>query len=209
MFLWRNSPVTVSGGFLLLVAWFAMENGWSPTAMILCAAAAHELGHFLMLRRFHVPVRQLRLTLFGAEMETESTCLSYGRELLVTLAGPLANLLCAGVLLLWLAPRDASWYAPAGAHLVLAVFNLLPIRPLDGGRAIQILLSWRLSSTAGERGAAAVGVLFAACLSAGLLCLMGQSEGNLWLLPPAVGLLCVAFGETTGGRICRNCRRFS
>lgn len=208
MFLWRNSPVVVSGGFFLLVAWFAMENGWRPTAMILCAAAVHEMGHFLMLRRFHVPVLQLRLTLFGAEMEMESTCLSYGRELLVTLAGPLANLLCAAALLC-LAHRNADWYAPAGAHLVLAGFNLMPIRPLDGGRTIQILLSWGLGATAGERGAAAAGALFAACLGVGLLYLMAESGGNLWLLPPAVGLLCLAFRGTVPKRIRRNCGRFS
>ncbi len=208
MSLYRNFPVTVSGGFLLLIAWFAMENGWPPTAMILCAAAIHELGHFLMLRSFHVPVHRLRLTLFGAEMEMENECLSYGREILVTLAGPAANLLCAAVLL-GMARRNSSWYAPAGAHLVLAAFNLLPIRPLDGGRALHLLLSWTLGAVAGERSAAIVGAAFSSCLGLGLLGLMKESGGNLWLLPPAAGLICLAFRAAPGEWCCRKRRRFS
>lgn len=93
---------------------------------MLGAAALHELGHILCLRRFGAPIRRLRIGVLGAVLETGGT-MSYGRELAAVLAGPLANLLAA-VLLGWL-----GYPVSAGANAVLGAFNLLPVSPLDGG----------------------------------------------------------------------------
>lgn len=81
-------------------------------------------------------------------MISVSAGLSYGKELAAVLAGPLANLLW-GLLLAWL---GGPWLVPAGANLVLCAFNLLPVRPLDGGRALELLVSWAAGPAAGERG---------------------------------------------------------
>ena len=117
--------------------------------MVLGAAAIHELGHWLVLRHWGVQTACLRLTVFGAEMISVSAGLSYGKELAAVLAGPLANLLW-GLLLAWL---GGPWLVPAGANLVLCAFNLLPVRPLDGGRALELLVSWAAGPAAGERAA--------------------------------------------------------
>ena len=45
-------PVSVSGGFCLLLGWFAWGCGWAPLVSILAAAAVHELGHYTVLRSF-------------------------------------------------------------------------------------------------------------------------------------------------------------
>ena len=189
----------VSGGFLLLLAWFAAENGLRPTALILSAAAVHEAGHFAALHLLGAPVRGVRIGLFGAVMEADRSALGYGAELLALLAGPGANLLCAAALNVP-ARHMPQLYAAMGAHLTLGIFNLLPIRPLDGGQALERLVSWRFGPAAGEGMARAAGAVCAALLCGGLLWLMGKSGGNLWLLPPAAGLLAVCAREV-GGRM--------
>ena len=189
----------VSGGFLLLLAWFALESGPKPLLLILFAAAVHELGHFAVLRLWGAPVRRMRIGVLGAVMEAERSTLSYGKELSALLAGPLTNLLCAAALIVP-ARRHPELYAAVGVHLALGWFNLLPIRPLDGGQALELLVTWRFGPAAGERTARLAGVLCAALLCAALVWLMLGSRGNLWLAPPAAGLLAAFLREAWGGR---------
>lgn len=192
-----NGPVHVSGGFLLLSAWFALESGLKPLALILFAAILHELGHFVVLRLCGAPVQGVRLGALGAVMKSERSGLSYGTELLALLAGPLTNLLCAAALTVP-ARILPGLYAAAGTHLALGAFNLLPIRPLDGGQALELLVTWHFGPAAGEQTARLVGFVCAALLCVGLVWLMYESRGNLWLAPPAAGLLAVCLRELQG-----------
>ncbi|MDE6456774.1 MAG: hypothetical protein K2L38_12950, partial [Dysosmobacter sp.] len=57
--------IRVSGGFVLLAAWFALVNGWEPLVTVLGAAAVHELGHWLLLRLLGAGVRSFRLGVLG------------------------------------------------------------------------------------------------------------------------------------------------
>ena len=108
------------------------------------------------------------------------------------LAGPAVNLLC-GLLL----ARGHAWVA-AGAHLSLCLFNLLPVRPLDGGRALALAVSALVGPAAGEGAARWAGALTALTLGALSLWLMGRTGGSLWLLPAAAGLLAAGARELTG-----------
>ena len=193
----REKTVSVTGGFFLLVSWFALENGWKLLLTILSAAALHELGHFLVLRYFGVSVSAFRMTAFGAEMRLESSRLSYGRELAAVLAGPAVNFLCG--LAAALAARHFRWpelYLLAGAHLILCWFNLLPVRPLDGGRALEILFVWSRGPAEGELLCRIVGTASALLLCVWLFWLMRESRGSLWLLPAAGCLLFAALRES-------------
>lgn len=170
----------MSGGFGLLAAWFALANGWRPLATVLGAAAVHELGHWLALRLLGAAVTGFRLSALGAVLETDSGRLSYGGELAAVLAGPAANLLAALALT---APGRGRWPAAAGANLVLCAFNLLPIRPLDGGRALYLLASWAAGPARGEAAARWSGTVTAAALAALIGCVVWRTGGSLWLLP--------------------------
>ena len=108
------------------------------------AAAIHELGHLAVLRLLGGRAEKLCFRLSGAEIRYSGVGISYGGEILLALAGPGMNLLCAA-----LASIVVRWYPRAllyrfiGCHLVLALFNLLPALPLDGGRALQSALEGR------------------------------------------------------------------
>lgn len=172
--------VRSTGGFVLLAAWFVLANGWETLATVLCAAAVHELGHWTVLRQLGAEVTGIRLSALGAVLETDSRRLSYGGELAAVLAGPAANLLAALALT---ASGAGRWPAVIGANLLLCVFNLLPILPLDGGRALYLLVSWLAGPAAGEGAVRWLGAIAAAALAAGLGYVMWRTGGSLWLLP--------------------------
>ena len=136
----------------------------------------------------------LRVGILGAVLETDCRNLSYGKELAAVLAGPIANLLCA-CFLSHFAPEQEIFI---GVHLALGGFNLLPIRPLDGGRGLELLLTWIFGPFAGEAAARWVGAGMALVLALFLWWLMKTTGGSLWLFPAMLGLLGTAGREVLG-----------
>ncbi len=103
-------------------------------AAMTAAGAVHELGHWLAVRLLGGEVLSFRLALGGAVME--STPMAPGKALLCSLAGPLAG---AGLLALY--PHFPRLALCAG---VQTLCNLLPVKPLDGGRILELaqMLIW-------------------------------------------------------------------
>ena len=188
--MWKPPECTASGGFFLLVGWFAVCCGWQTALMVLGAAAFHEGGHLIVLKLCGAEVRRLRLSVLGAVMEVRGT-MGYGQELLAVLAGPLFNLLAAAIL------GQMGYTAAAGANGVLCLFNLLPVRPLDGGRAMYLLLSWIAGPGTAEWGCRCVGVSAALAVASGAAWMVWRTGGSLWLIPAAAGLL-MASGWSNG-----------
>lgn len=184
----------ISGGFCLLTAWFALVNGVGLLAVVGLGCTIHELGHYLALRCQGVEVTGLRLCILGAEMTADRSRLSYGGELAAVLAGPGANLVAA----LLLASGGEAFWTAAGGNLVLCVFNLLPLRPLDGGRALELAVSWAAGPDMGERVVRVAGICTALSLCGGLTAVMLQSGGSLWLLPAAAAAFLTVLREMRG-----------
>jgi len=115
------------------------------------AAVLHEVGHLIALRLLGGRAEKLCFRLSGAEIRYRGTGISYGGEILLALAGPGMNLLwAAGLAAFSQNHPGALLYRFIGCHLVLALFNLLPALPLDGGRALQSTLEARFPME-GER----------------------------------------------------------
>lgn len=187
----RRGRAHVSAGFWLLVVLAVIVSPLMAVAAILCAAALHEAGHLAAMQHYGVAVKRIRLTALGAEIDALALeRLSYGRELVVTLAGAAVNLLCAAGLAglgLWTAWEWAFVFA--GAHLVLAVFNLLPVLPLDGARALYLVTAFVFGPAAGERITAAVSLACALALCAlGVKLSLALRSGYLFVFA-AFGLL--------------------
>ncbi len=105
-------------------------SGMAITCVI--ASAMHECGHLLMMLLLGCPPSCCTLGAFGMRIEMGAVrTVGYGQNVLISLAGPTVNLLCA-------AAFSALGNTPvATVHLVQCVFNLLPAAALDGGQILR------------------------------------------------------------------------
>lgn len=148
MWIYRDPlKVEVSPGFLFLLgALFWLDEGVGLLPWGLMACAVHELGHIAAAAALGGRIEGLSLTVVGAELRIGyEVPLTYGRDSLVALAGPAANLLWGGLAL------ALHWELAAALTLAVGAFNLLPIMPLDGGRVVYGLLAGRLDIDWAER----------------------------------------------------------
>ncbi len=152
----------------------------------------HELSHSLVARRYGRPIRGITLFLFGGVAEMSDEPPSAKAEFWMALAGPAASILLA--LSAWALSglgAEAGLPEPVTAvvgylaliNAVLAVFNLVPAFPLDGGRVLRAALWWRKGDiVAATRTAARAGSTFALVLMGlGVLQVVtGNFVGGIW-----------------------------
>jgi len=126
-------------------------TGTATSLLFFTSVVAHELAHSLVGRANGISVKSITLFLFGgvAHMTREAT--RHGAEFRMALAGPLASLVIGGLFFLLhlllqsvSEPVAALAFWLAQINVVLAIFNLIPGFPLDGGRIFRSLL-WRFT----------------------------------------------------------------
>ncbi|GGQ98035.1 site-2 protease family protein [Streptomyces pilosus] len=135
----------------------------------------HELAHTLAALRFKLPVRRIQLQFFGGVSEIEKEAETPGREFVLAFVGPLLSLVLSGIFylaLLAVDPSSVPGVLLAGlmiSNLIVAVFNLLPGLPLDGGRMLRAVV-WAITGKpmTGTVAAAWVGRALAVSVLIGL-----------------------------------------
>jgi Zn-dependent protease/predicted transcriptional regulator len=161
--------VYVHATFLLLVGWIALGHwqesrslaatvvGVAFVLAIFGCVVLHEFGHALTARRFGVRTRDIVLLPIGGVARLERIPEKPAQELWVALAGPAVNAVIVVALFLWLLlagawPPAEDMSTMSGpflgrlmmVNIFLAVFNLIPAFPMDGGRVLRALLAMRL-----------------------------------------------------------------
>ena len=183
----KRSTIRVAPGTVPVLILFVMLASPEGLAVLLLAALCHELGHYLVLRRCGAVVECVSVTPFGVALQlAPRPQLSYGRELVAVAAGPTVNLLLAFTLSALGSLREWA-YAAAGAHLVLGVFNLLPVRPLDGGTMLWLAVAWRWDPFVADKVARIIGGATVLAMCACGVWLWRQT-GTPFLLLGAAGL---------------------
>jgi Zn-dependent protease len=136
--------LTTSASMLVSVAAYALIWGWKFGAVFVALLFIHEIGHVIQLRREGVPASAPMFVPFlGAFVAMKELPKDAGAEARVGLAGPvLGTIGCLIPLAIWQATGEPFWQAATFIGLFLNLFNLLPVLPLDGGRAMAALSSW-------------------------------------------------------------------
>ena len=193
----RLGRVEVTGGFLLLLAWLNYLDRALLVPMALAACGAHELGHIMAIWLLGGAIKEIRLTAVGAELVLARP-LAYWQEGLAALAGPGINLLLA----MAGCHFDLTF---SGLNLALALFNLLPVGRLDGGRAVYCTLALLAGPEAADRVGKWLDFLCTAVVTAAGL-FLAVWGGNITLLLASCWLLAV-FLQNIGNRTCQRGRK--
>lgn len=195
----------------------AAYPGFGATAYVLAALAAsvlffasllaHEVSHAIVARRNGIEVERITLWLFGGVAQLKGDPKSPGADFRIAVVGPLVSI-AVGVISAAIAVGLAAIAVPdlavgifaylAGINVLLALFNLVPAAPLDGGRVLRAALwAWR-----GDRARAAVNAARAGRVFGFVLMALGFVEifftegfGGLWLILIGLFLVHAAMAE--------------
>lgn len=125
---------------LLLLSFFLTDPIFAIASLI--SIVIHEFGHIIASKILNVHLSELSLSIFGASLRPDNQLFSYKDEIIICASGPLINFitfmllfpvyyaLCGSTLVLYIALSS----------LILGLFNLIPIKDMDGGRILRSLL---------------------------------------------------------------------
>jgi Zn-dependent protease len=133
-----------SGTILVSLAAYAVLWGWPFAAGFVALLFVHEMGHAIALRREGIKASwPMFIPFLGAVIAARSLGDNATAEARVGLAGPiLGSIGAAACVLVWHATGNDLWRALAFTGFFLNLFNLLPVVPLDGGRAMAAMAPW-------------------------------------------------------------------
>lgn len=152
----------------------------------------HEFGHSLVARQFGIPIKEITLFIFGGVADMEEEPPSAKSEFVMAIAGPATSVaLAIAFFLLYTFGTMGDGVSPffgviaylAWLNILLAIFNMIPAFPLDGGRVLRsILWGWTQDLRWATRVASGTGTVLGLALSAlGILAFFsGNVIGGVW-----------------------------
>jgi Zn-dependent protease len=171
-------------------SWGILLLGLATSLLFFASVLAHELGHAFVALREKVPVKSISLFFFGGVAQIEREPRSPGAEFRIAIAGPLISLGLAALFgMVRLAGNGVSLIGEPAAYLarinfILALFNLIPGFPLDGGRIFRAII-WKINGSLynSTRIASILGQIIAiGFISFGVFSVFNNSFGNgVWL----------------------------
>ena len=162
------------------------------TLLFFTSIVLHELSHSLVALRHGIPVKSITLFIFGGVAHISREAERPRTEAMIALAGPVSSLLIAAAitpLALFVGPFNEQVQAVATSlaiiNVMLAIFNLIPGFPLDGGRVLRAVLwgitgnyqkATRISTLLGR------GFAFTMVAGGGVLIFFGHWRNGIWLI---------------------------
>ena len=190
--LFRAFGIDVEAHWSLLLALllFSWSSSLALALAVFASVLVHEFGHSLVAQRLGVRIAGIELHFFGGVAKMVDLPDSPRDEIVIAAAGPLTSFVLA-LLSYWF---GLYWQSPllltlASVNLVLAIFNLLPALPMDGGRIFRAALQTRLGGYRATQIAARVARGLAVAMG-----LYGLYAG-MFMLPVLAVLLWVMSGQ--------------
>lgn len=215
-----GTKVRIHFTFLILLAWIGLDlfqkagaeaaaDGLLFILSLFGCVLLHEFGHAFAARAYGIRTPVITLLPFGGLASIERIPKRPHREIVIALAGPLVNVFIAAAL--WMAGGfESAWPLSAdpeqplpmadrllAINLMLALFNLLPVFPMDGGRVLRAGLALFLPWVKATQFAALTGQSVA--IAGGIWAITG-THPNLFLLLIAVFIFFAAGAEANAAR---------
>ena len=167
LFTLKGTKIGIHWTFILLVSWILIGDGltgktateslWKliGVAAVFASVMLHELGHMFAARYYGIPVKEILLLPIGGMTHLKRQPETPGQEIMISLSGPIANLIIALVLITFLPGHTPLWRSVPfflridqlnfffflhSINILLAVLNLIPAFPMDGGRILRGML---------------------------------------------------------------------
>jgi Zn-dependent protease/CBS domain-containing protein len=184
-----------SGFFPVAVPGLSASTYWAMGIIgalgLFLSVLIHEFAHALVAQRKGIAMRGITLFLFGGVAEMDSEPPSAKAEFLVAIAGPIATLLIAGFFFATAAAGATTWPRSVAAvlgylttiNVLLAIFNMVPAFPLDGGRVLRaVLWHWKRDLRNATRITSGIGSAFGMILiGLGIFALItGSFLAGMW-----------------------------
>ncbi|MFD2116471.1 M50 family metallopeptidase [Paenibacillus yanchengensis] len=149
MIKWRGIDWSVHPLFIILMLGAVVSGFFAEMITLFVLVLIHELGHVVAARYFGWTVKEVKLLPFGGVAEVEEAHGTTAREeMIIAAAGPLQNV-WMGLIAYGLGEFslvDEAWaHYLLQANLLIGLFNMLPIYPLDGGKIVQALFSYMVN----------------------------------------------------------------
>lgn len=209
--------------FLLVGIWYACTGELFLFLLSALVAIQHECAHAFASAKLGYKLNQIILMPFGAVIDGDLRGISFKDELFVAACGPLCNLITAAFFaaLWWIAPSTYAFTDTACfSSLSIALLNLLPAYPLDGGRILKCALATsflkrttkeNLAMRKAERICRACTLFFSTLFLLAFIILCCRHVYNFTLLTFSIFLTVGAFGNKDRGAVydkmdfsCRN-----
>lgn len=171
----RGIPIRVHFTLLIVFFMLVLELGWLglPAGFLLFSSVlAHELGHAFVAQRYGIGIAGIDLHLLGGTAMMRGTPAQPKQEMAIAIAGPAVSLALALVfgVFAWAAGISFAFERlglielipyVAAVNLAMAIFNLVPALPMDGGRVLRAALAMKLHPLRATRIAAYIARGFA------------------------------------------------
>jgi Zn-dependent protease len=188
---WRVSSGFLPNGYPDWSPWIYWATGTVAAVLLSLSVVVHELAHSLVARRRGIPVHGIVMFILGGVSELEADSKRARDEFLIAVVGPATSFLLSAILFGITvvlgggdSPLEAIVLYLAIINLLLGIFNLLPVFPLDGGRVLRSVI-WAL--TGSHTGATKVAAILGRTAGLGLIVLgvwqfvSGNPLGGVWL----------------------------
>ncbi len=179
--------LTTAGTMIVSIVAYGALWGFSFAAGFVILLLVHEMGHVIALRREGIKASApMFIPFLGAVISARSLGDNAAAEARVGLAGPvLGSIGAAACILIWHATGNDLWRALAFTGFFLNLFNLLPVVPLDGGRAMAAMAPWMWF--VGLAGMVALAILFPNPIILLIVVFAGYETYRRWKLRQAGG----------------------
>lgn len=179
-------------GFFLLLAVMVFFLDYDAFFAAVISVAVHEIGHLTAMEFFHIKMKNIAFSCSGMNIGYDGKYTPYLQEIAVAFSGPAANMfLSLLALIIFKKAEDESFIILLAISTAVGIFNLLPVKYLDGGKILHCILSLFFGPRFADAFLIIISKIFIVLILFSGLYLFYMSGYNFTLLLSAVWLLYV------------------